>query len=152
MSNLIKKTYFGSTYPNSIYSDFDSIFAPLMRQFTAADTRGFYQTVPRANVYFRENEGYSIEMAVPGFVRDDFIIDVQDGSLTVSLDGKFEDTKQEKDAIRQREWSYSTFKRSFTLPDFTNVERITARYNAGILYIDVPVNDHQSRKTKITVE
>lgn len=151
MSNLIKKTYFGSTYPNTIYSDFDSIFTPFMRQFTRNDNK-FYQTVPRANIYYRDHEGYSVEMAVPGFAREDFNLDIENGTLTVSLNEKVEDTEYENDSIRQREWSYSTFKRSFSLPDNTNLDGITARYDAGILYIQVPVEDNQNRRTKITVD
>lgn len=151
MSNLIKKTYFGSMYPATNYSDFDSIFTPFMRQFSRNDNK-FYQTVPRANVYYHDNEGYSVEIAVPGFAREDFNLDIENGTLAVSLNGKVEDTDLENDSIRQREWSYSSFKRSFTLPDNTNIDGITARYDAGILYIQVPVEDNQKRRTKITVD
>lgn len=152
MSNLLTKTYFGSTFPNTLYTDFDSIFTPFMRHLNRTQNNDFYQTVPRANVYYRENDGYSIEMAVPGFAREDFNLDVENGTLTVSLNGKVEDTEFEKDSIRQREWSYSEFKRSFTLPDNTNLDSITARYDAGILYITVPVENQQNRRTRITVD
>ena len=151
MSNLLAKTYFGSTYPNTIYSDFDSIFTPFMKHMVR-NTGKDYQTMPNANVYYRDNEGYSIEIAVPGFAREDFKLDVDNDVLTVSLDGNVEDTEVEKESIRQREWSYTNFKRSFTLPDNTNFDGITARYDAGILYIAVPVEDFQNRRTRITVE
>jgi HSP20 family protein len=152
MSNLLTKTYFGSTFPNTVYTDFDSIFTPFMRQFNRTRGNDIYQTVPRANVYYRENDGYSIEMAVPGFAREDFNLDVENGTLTVSLNGKIEDTEFEKDSIRQREWSYSEFKRNFALPENTNLDSITARYDAGILYITVPVENQQNRRTRITVD
>ena len=152
MSNLIRKTFFGSTYPNSIYSYFDSIFTPLTRQQPHTDHTKPYQTVPRANVYYRENEGYSLELAVPGYSREDFNIDIENNTLSISLNGRVEDTEFEKDSIQQREWSYSSFKRSFMLPENTNLDSITARYNAGILYIQVPIEDQQSRRTKIVVD
>jgi HSP20 family protein len=152
MSNLLTKTYFGSTFPNTVYTDFDSIFTPFMRQFNRTRGNDIYQTVPRANVYYHENDGYSIEMAVPGFAREDFNLDVENGTLTVSLNGKVEDTEFEKDSIRQREWSYSEFKRNFALPENTNLDSITARYDAGILYITVPVENQQNRRTRITVD
>jgi len=154
MSNLLTKTYFGSTFPNSLYSDLDSILTPFALQLnrTQGSDSDFYQTVPRANIYYRNDDGYSIEMAVPGFAREDFNLDVENKTLAVSLNGRVEDTEFEKDSIRQREWSYTAFKRSFTLPENTNLDSITARYDAGILYITVPVENQQNRRTRITVD
>tara|TARA_Y100000593_G_C4223982_1_gene293412 strand:+ start:73 stop:528 length:456 start_codon:yes stop_codon:yes gene_type:complete len=106
-------------------------------------------TIPRANVLKMDN-GYSIELAVPGFSRDDFDIVVDDGTLTVSLSS--EDTQDYKDALTSREYSYSSFSRSWKLPVSSMTKGIGARYEAGILTIDVPVEESGSRTYKVEVQ
>tara|TARA_B100001250_G_scaffold329277_1_gene293925 strand:- start:128 stop:583 length:456 start_codon:yes stop_codon:yes gene_type:complete len=151
MSNLANRysniPSFTSTFDN-IIKDFDSMFMPLSYR-TSKNTH--IDRTPRANVY-KDPSGYSIEIAVPGYARDDFEIDVEDGVLTVGLNGRIEDTPEEKNSIRRREWSYTSFTRSFTLPELTNAETISARYDAGILYVSIPVSEERSSRKVITVE
>ena len=63
-----------------------------------------------------------------------------------------EDTKEYEDKLVHREYRYTSFTRSFTLPENTNVDRINARYEAGILYIDVPVEEKNVQKRIISIE
>ena len=104
MSNQLSKTYFGSVFPNSILNDFDSIFTPLTRHRYNSNRADTYDRMPRANIYFQENEGYSVELAVPGYSRDDFEIDVDSGVMTVALNGTVENTNTENQSINRRQW------------------------------------------------
>ena len=129
--------------------DFDSMFMPLSFYTDETKTRVINST-PKANVYFADNEGYTIELAVPGYSREDFFVDVENGVLTVGLNGSTSNTEQENKNIRRREWSYMNFKRSFTLPENTNVDQVEASYNAGILNIAIPTIESK-RDSKRTI-
>ena len=108
-----------------------------------------YNTTPRANVV-KTDTGYGIELAAPGFSRDEFVMTVDDGRLSIEMNT--EDSKDYEDRIQHREYRFQSFKRSFSLPENTNIDGITARYEAGILYVDVPVEEKNVQKRVITVE
>jgi len=64
--------------------------------------------------------------------------------------GKFK--KEYEDKIVHREYRFANFKRTFSLPENTNIDGISARYEAGILYVSVPVEEKSVQKRVITVE
>src|SRR5262245_21874177 len=85
------------------------------------DDRYFYspwlnrQSTPAVNV--KENDkNYEVEMAVPGYNKNDFNISVENGILTVSAEKKEEAERKEENYSR-REFGYSSFSRSFSLPE-----------------------------------
>ena len=136
---------------NANYNTFD-VFSALDDLFTTdmpSRTHRSYNTTPRANV-LKTDTGYGIELAAPGFSRDEFVMTVEDGRLSIELGT--EDTKEYEDKVQHREYRFQSFKRSFSLPEHTNVDGITARYEAGILYVDVPVEEKGVQKRTITVE
>ena len=106
-------------------------------------------TVPRANV-MRSDNGYTIMLAAPGFSKDEFILSVENGVLSVSVDT--EDTQSQIENTTVQEFSFQSFKRSWTLPEAVSSERISARYDAGVLYIDVPTEEKRETKLTINVE
>ncbi len=93
-------------------------------------------SMPAVNI--REQEGqYAIEVAAPGYKKEQFKIELNDNVLSISAEHKHEEEhKNEKYA--RREFRYSTFKRSFTLPEGTNEEEIAASYEDGILKLRIP--------------
>ena len=106
-------------------------------------------STPKANI-IKDNKGYAIELAAPGYSRDEFEMKVENNHLSISL--KTEDTKDYNDKIIHREYRHQSFKRSFSLPENVSVDGITARYEAGILYVDVPVENKSCTTRTITVE
>ena len=62
-----------------------------------------------------------------------------------------EDTEEQKN-IHTREYSYSAWQRSWAMPEGANVEGISARYEAGILKVYVPMAGISKRKHTIAVE
>ena len=136
---------------NANYNTFD-VFSALDDLFTLdmpSRTHRSYNTTPRANV-LKTDTGYGIELAAPGFSRDEFVMTVEDGRLSIELGT--EDTQEYEDKVQHREYRFQSFKRSFSLPEHTNIDGISARYEAGILYVDVPVEEKGVQKRTITVE
>jgi HSP20 family protein len=87
--------------------------------------------VPAINVK-EEKDAYLIEMAAPGMKKDDFKIEMENGVLMISA--STEDNKEEKtDHYRRQEFSYKNFRRSFWLPENVTPEKISARYENGLL-------------------
>lgn len=106
--------------------------------------------IPAVNVL--ENEkGFSIELAAPGKKKEDFKIQVDNGILNISSESK--DEKEEKDKnYTRREFSYNSFSRSFSLPPNTNEEDIVAKYENGVLKLDIAKKVPSAPKKKeITV-
>ena len=143
---------------SSIFSPQNDVFS-MMRSFdrnfdslfnTSSSKRSSsLMTVPRANV-MRSDNGYTIMLAAPGFSKDEFILSVENGVLSVSVDT--EDTQSQIENTTVQEFSFQSFKRSWTLPEAVSSERISARYDAGVLYIDVPTEEKRETKLTINVE
>ena len=141
---------FGGLGPvSNFFDDMDSIFdGMLTHRAPTPPSRSLMTTTPRANILKLDN-GYSIELAVPGFTRDEFNITVDDGVLSVSVSS--EDTEKYVSSLTSREYSYTSFKRSWTLPSDVNLETIDARYEAGILTVSVPTLEKNESTLKIEV-
>ncbi len=108
-------------------------------------------TLPAVNI--RDNEkDYAIEVAAPGMKKEDFNIDMDEGILTISSQ-KEEDKTEEKENFTRREYNYSSFSRSFSLPENVKADEIKAQYNNGVLCITVPKAETKEQpKKKINIE
>jgi HSP20 family protein len=102
---------------------------------------GFEKTLSVPAINIEENDGqYDISVAAPGMKKDDFKIDLDDDILTISAEK--EETKEEKDKkYNRREYNYSSFSRSFTLPGEVKRDKIEASYNEGVLKLVLPKNE-----------
>lgn len=92
--------------------------------------------IPNANVV-EKDDGYEIEMAVPGMKKEDFNITCENRFLTVKAEKEEKEEKEEKNYTR-REYNYASFSRSFTLPENVNFEGLTAKYDNGTLSLSIP--------------
>ena len=136
----------------SVFEDVDrvmnSFFGP-MHRYESSDNMHSVNTIPRANV-LKTKSGYTIELAAPGFSRDEFNIAIEDNTLSVSISS--EDNPEYTSSLASREYSYTSFTRSWKLPTSTMSKGIEARYEAGILKIDIPVEGEDNRTYKIEVQ
>jgi HSP20 family protein len=109
-------------------------------------------SVPAVNI--SENEkAYKLEVAAPGFKKEDFKLEVKNGYLTISAEAKAEMEKTEED-YKLREFQYNAFTRAFALPDNIDAKLVEAVYNDGILLITVPKTmvEKEENVTKIAVK
>jgi HSP20 family protein len=130
-------------------SSFDDFFKPWNEWFETGFKRML--TIPAVNVADKKDY-YEVSMAVPGFKKDDLNIDVDESLMTISAADETE--KEDKDeGYTRKEYNYSSFSRSFSLPQDVNKEKITATYTDGILCLRLPKKDiSKSTTSKITVD
>ncbi len=107
-------------------------------------------SIPAVNVV-ESKEDFKIEVAAPGLQKDDFKIDLHNNVLTI-LSEK-DDTHEEKDeSYMRREFSYTSFKRSFALPHSVNTEKVTATHKDGILKVVIPKKEEAKEKPMRRIE
>lgn len=82
-------------------------------------------------------EGYHLELSAPGRRKEDFKVQVDKGLLTISYEHKEENASEDLKVVR-REFSYSSFKRSFSVDDKIDAANIQAKYENGLLKVFVP--------------
>jgi len=91
---------------------------------------------PSANV--KESEkGYTIELAAPGFSKEDFTVKMEQDTLVISAEKSAEDTSAAGKYTR-REYHYGTFRRAFSIPEHVATDKIGARYENGVLHVELP--------------
>ena len=93
-------------------------------------------TLPAVNIKDLEAQ-FEIELAVPGMKKSDFEIKVEDGLLSISSSLE-EEQVTEKGKFTRREFSYNSFKRTFTIPDSVDPSSIEAQYSDGVLQLRLP--------------
>ena len=129
------------------------ILPSLISDFLKPDWFGGMDTfthVPSVNI--KENEkDYMLELVIPGFKKEDFNIEIDNGVLTISSEVKEGEETKEGNYTR-REFSVSSFKRAFTLPDTINIDAINAAYEGGILRLTLPKREEALPKPKRLIE
>ncbi|WP_266368224.1 Hsp20/alpha crystallin family protein [Tellurirhabdus rosea] len=115
------------------YNRLPSLFDRLYTMPTVPQTR---TTAPAVNI--REDEkAYHLEVAAPGYKKEEFSINVLLNRLTISA--RQEEKKEEASGtFTRREFGFSSFERSFQLPKHVNSDEIQATYTDGILTVTVP--------------
>jgi HSP20 family protein len=152
MTNIIKNR---NADPAAFGSVLDQLFPKNLTTFLDDAFWGFDRLpdsgVPAVNI--RETvAGYEIELAAPGFRKSDFQLKIDGDTLRISMagpDGQANEIyqgdnnterKQEGDQVRwiKREFMPQAFERHFELGDVIDREKITARYENGVLYVNLP--------------
>jgi HSP20 family protein len=90
-------------------------------------------SMPAVNIKELDNQ-FEIDLAVPGKKKSDFEIEVEDGQLSISSSIE-EKEINEKAKITRREFSYDTFKRTFSIPDSVDLTKVEAKYLDGVLQL-----------------
>lgn len=101
-------------------------------------------SLPAVNI--REDEkNYFLELAVPGMDKKDLKIDINEDVLTISSEIKNEN-EESNDGYTRKEFSYSSFVRSFYIPENVNRDQIQANYKEGILTVSFPKQEEDRKK------
>ncbi len=102
-------------------------------------------TLPAINVEEEEN-AYQLSFAAPGYHKEDFNVEVDNGVLIISAHRSIENNGDENGYTR-REFNYQSFSKRFTLPEHVKDDQIQAKYENGILKISIPCQP-QTEKNK----
>ena len=116
----------------------NNVFPSLMNEFFNEDFRmnliNRNHSIPSVNSV-ENNESFEIDLAVPGMKKDDFTIELNDKVLVISSENS---NSVENDNMRLNEFNYSSFQRSFRVPESVELDKIKANYKNGILKIKLP--------------
>jgi HSP20 family protein len=121
--------------PASVFP-YRNLLNDLLNDFNTSVGQDYRSNVPAVNVHESET-GYTLEVAAPGLQKEHFHINLDGRVLSISAEQK-EEKKEENGKWTRKEFSYSSFKRVFTLPENVNENSIEARYENGILTVSVP--------------
>lgn len=128
-------------------------FPSLMNEFFKPDWFGgmerFESTLPAVNIKEDETH-FELELAIPGQKKEDFNVEIDDNVMTISMETKSEEETTEENYTR-KEFSYQSFKRSFTLPETVDEDKIEASYEDGILKFTLPKREELLPKPKRTI-
>lgn len=131
--------------PSDNFSFFPSTMGDFFDDFLNERNWGSeMRSVPAVNIA-EHPENFSIELAAPGFNKSDFKVAVENGVLTISAEKKEEKTDNNKRYTR-KEFAYNSFKRSFSLPDNVEGDKIAASYNDGLLALTLPKKEEAKPK------
>ena len=117
----------------SLLPTFNDVFDSIFNDTFFSDR--MVTRVPAANISETEDH-FHVELAAPGLKKEDFKISLDRNVLSISVEQQTENSDAPKN-YSKREYSYSSFVRSFTLPDSANSEQIDAAYTDGVLKIDI---------------
>ena len=121
----------------------DEFFGRDLMQNFFEDQTGI--SMPAVNVV-ETNDNFRIEVAAPGLEKKDFKIDLDNNVLTISSEKEERNESQEEGKFMRREFSYSSFRRSFSLPNSVDEEKIKANHKDGILSIILPKREEAKQK------
>ena len=118
------------------YRTIDNVFDEFFNNLPSVWGRESGWNVPPVNIH-ETNEGFHLELVAPGLKKEDFKVALDKGLLTISYEKKIENESNEYKTHR-REFSVTSFKRSFRVDDVVNTESIQAKYEDGVLKLFLP--------------
>lgn len=135
--------------PRTLRDEMDRLFDDFFGMTPARGERGAVWS-PAVNV--REDaDNFYIEAELPGMNKEDIELEVEQNSMVIKGERKFEQ-KQEGENYHFVERSYGSFYRSFTLPKNVDADGINAEYKDGVLQVTVPKKEEvKPKKVQIKI-
>jgi HSP20 family protein len=133
---------------NTFFDDFMSrdLFDWSDKNFTAIGSN-----LPSVNLKETDDK-LKVELAAPGMKKEDFKIEIDNNMLMISSEKEEEkEETRKKDNYVRKEFSYQSFCRSFTLPDYIDENKIEASYKDGILHVDIAKKENGKKKGTKTI-
>ena len=126
---------------------FEDFFKPWNEWFDNGGLWGKVMRMPAVNVTDNK-DNFLVSVAAPGMKKNDFKIDINGDMLTISCEK--EETREEKEKkYTRKEYNYSSFSRSFTLPDNVTRSKIEATYDDGVLHLRLPKSEESKKAAEI---
>lgn len=121
---------------NNLPSLIDDIFGRDWFENIVEGSAGRTMT-PAVNV-FEDKDDYRIEVAAPGLKKENFKLDLNQRVLSITSEKMDEQKEEQGGKFIRKEFSYNSFCRTFALPSSVNAEKISAKYEDGILTVLLP--------------
>jgi HSP20 family protein len=102
-------------------------------------------SMPAVNIS-ETDKSYNLSVAAPGLKKEDFNVAVDGNILTISSE-KEKSTEDKGEDYSRREYNYSSFSRSFTLPEEVKQDAIEAEYKNGELLLTLPKREAEKKAT-----
>lgn len=121
--------------------------------FDDSAMRRMNSTAPAVNV--KEDEtAYTMEVAVPGIKKEFCRVNINnDGDLNIAIENKMEHKEEnKKERYLRREFSYTNYQQTYSLPDNVNKEGISAKVTDGVLIIELPKIEKVEQKVQRKIE
>ena len=111
----------------------------------------FNNCLPSVNIK-EDADAYILDLAAPGYTKSEFDIKLNNNTLTISSEKKQEDNAEKDEKYTTKEFSFKSFKRSFTLPLTVDREQISASYENGILSLSIPKKEEAKPKPEKQID
>jgi HSP20 family protein len=125
----------------SFTSVIDEIFSKGLNEFSGNVT----STSPSVNIK-EDKDNYTIEVAAPGLEKQDFNLSLEKEHLIISASKENSHESEEEGKWTRKEFNFSSFRRSFYIPETVDAENITAEYNNGILAVKLAKKEEVKEK------
>lgn len=141
-----------------VYNEFPSFFDDAFTKefFNKSAKRNGFNTLPSVNIK-ETDKAFELDLAAPGLEKKNFKIELVEDKITISAHQEASTTeeKTETEAFSRKEFNYSSFSRSFVLPEkLVDKESINASYDNGILKVTIPKKEkevvNQNREIQIS--
>ena len=120
---------------NELFNDFfDNVVNTNVNRFTA----------PAVNIT-ESDDNFKLAVAAPGLSKEDFKISIDNDLLSISAEKK-EEKNSANEKYNRKEFSFSSFKRTFTLPEHVDAEKIGAAYDNGVMTLTLPKREEAKPK------
>jgi HSP20 family protein len=121
----------------------DDFFKAWNQLFGSSQLSRRQLSMPAVNID-ENKDNYTLSIAAPGLKKEDFDIDIEGNMITIGCEK--EETMEDKDSRHvSKEYNYSSFCRSFTLPENVNRDKIDARYEDGLLKLTLPKKEEAKK-------
>jgi HSP20 family protein len=141
MANLARRT--SNRTLRNLQREVDSLFDQFFnRSGSNEGTAAVW--APRTDLV-EKDDAFHLRLDVPGMSKDDIRINLQNGALTVSGERSSEKTEEGEEYVRV-ERAFGNFHRTFRLPDAVDPDSIEATYEDGVLSINVPKTEENTRR------
>ncbi len=108
-------------------------------------------STPATNI-FETEKNYRIEVLIPGFRKEDVQINLHNSLLTIKVDNQVEEEKSEEYKYTHREFGAYNFEKQYRVPKTVNGEKISARFENGVLFIDLPKKEEAVEKAPVEIK
>src|SRR5689334_12427723 len=139
MTNIMKRDNGNSNMPSTFTGLVDQLFQDNLTRFFNDDFwgSGSVNRSSQVPVNIKETDKtYEMELVAPGLRKEDLKLNVSGDMLTVSFEHKEENNQEnENEGWLKREYRHQSFSRSFSLDDTIDANKISAKYQDGVLHL-----------------